>query len=697
MTGTPSIILGNDGGLNVSEDNGATFSSDKNNGLTTHLFYTITGSAKLPSLVMGGLQDNGTRLRKDNGTIYNQVIGGDGLGAAISTENTNTMLGSAQGSSIRTSLHNAPPEVFQMWSPRGGLSDSAGAGFQTAIIPAPYGLDSSGRVFFHFTNSRVWRTNDGGLNWIRIGSATTPLSTGLPATRRFRSSSYNLGVSPADLNRIALGAGGGFMDVTTDGGTTWTDINLVAAVPGYLGFVSSVIWQNNQTIWITSNAQGAGAARVIKASIATPAASWTTATYAVLQTGLPDLPVNRLYVDPRDVTGKTLYAATHAGIYRTVNGGTSWAPYGKGLPTVRVSDIYMPPDGGLIRVATYGRGIWELAPFELVSTVLSDDNKSCDRDGVLDNGETGTLTFRVKNWGSDSLEDLRVKVTSSNPHVTFPSGNTLGFPGISGSQERFASLRVALNGAVGVESTDFTISISGRELGVDAPMTVVSSHRLNYNDVATSSTSDDFESNKSGWSVSGGTLNRPNIIPWQYRSLSQLNRIWWGPDSNGQADDVKSDLPDQQILTSPVMKVGATPLSITFSHRFSFEAGAWDGGVVELTTDNGASWTDIGGGAYNGITNPVTSVPIGSNRPAFVNRLASWPAFVPVTLNLGTAYAGKDVRIRFRSAADESTGAPGWELENISVTGLTNRPFGSLVAQTGVCTAGDRDDEKKSN
>src|SRR5512141_344369 len=245
-TGTPTLILGNDGGLNVSTDDGATFSSDKNNGLVSHLYYTVAGNKDFPNLVIGGLQDNGTRLRTDNSGTHNQVIGGDGMGTNYSVDNTNTVIGSAQGSSMRTNLSNNPPDVFQNWAAAtSGLSD-VGYGFFTAIVPAPANLDSTGRVFFHFSNSRVWKTTNGGLTWVRIASAIAPTSPGLPAARRFRSSPYNLGVSPADLNRIAVGAGGGFLDITTDGGASWTDINLVAAVPGYQGFVTNVTWQDNQ-------------------------------------------------------------------------------------------------------------------------------------------------------------------------------------------------------------------------------------------------------------------------------------------------------------------------------------------------------------------------------------------------------------------------------------------------------------------
>jgi hypothetical protein len=509
-------------------------------------------------------------------------------------------------------------------------------------------------------------------------------SPGLPTTRRFRSSPYNLGVSPTDLNRIAVGAGGGFIDVTTNGGAAWTDINLTAAVPGYQGFVTNVTWQDNQNLWITSVAQATGAARVIKASIASPAASWSTATYAVKQTGLPDLPVTRVYFDPRDAARNTIYAATHVGIYRTVDGGDNWEPYGNGLPTVRVNDIYMPPDGGFIRIATYGRGIWELSQLELVNAILTDDG-ACDDDGALDNGETGRLTITLKNQGPNNVNHVTVTLSSSNPLVTFPEGNVLRFPPVQKNDESTGFIRVALSGAAGPDQTDFSLAINAPELGLPGPFNVVSTHRLNYDEIAGSSATESVESANHGWSILGDPTTAPNIAAWQRRSLSPTRHVFWGPDNNGQTDGEKGDLPDEQILVSPIMNVGTDPLILSFSHRFSFETTGWDGGVVELTTDGGATWVDIGVGAYNGSTNAVTSAPIGASRPAFVNRMTGWPNFATVTRNLGTAYAGQNIRIRFRIGADESTGAPGWDIDDISVTGLTNTPFTALGPNASVC------------
>src|SRR5439155_2637857 len=103
-----------------------------------------------------------------------------------------------------------------------------------------------------------------------------------------------------------------------------------------------------------------------------------------------------------------------------------------GLPTVRVSDMYMPPDGGYLRISTYGRGLWELPQLEYLGAAITDDGNSCDHDGALDNGETGHLVITLNNQGSSPLSNTTATVTSSNPHVSFPSGNSVSFPSASG-------------------------------------------------------------------------------------------------------------------------------------------------------------------------------------------------------------------------------------------------------------------------
>ena len=77
--------------------------------------------------------------------------------------------------------------------------------------------------------------------------------------------------------------------------------------------------------------------------------------------GLPaGVPINAIKNDPTDPSH--LFAGTHLGIYESLDGGVNWARFGSGLPLVNVYDFYISPDGSLMRIATYGRGIWQLAP-----------------------------------------------------------------------------------------------------------------------------------------------------------------------------------------------------------------------------------------------------------------------------------------------------------------------------------------------
>jgi hypothetical protein len=57
-----------------------------------------------------------------------------------------------------------------------------------------------------------------------------------------------------------------------------------------------------------------------------------------------------------------------------------------------------------------------------------------------------------------------------------------------------------------------------------------------------------------------------------------------------------------------------------------------------------------------------------------------------VTLNPVAGYSNQNVMVRFRVGADESTGAPGWDIDDIAFSGLATTPFTALVPDAGVCT-----------
>jgi hypothetical protein len=59
---------------------------------------------------------------------------------------------------------------------------------------------------------------------------------------------------------------------------------------------------------------------------------------------------------------------------------------------------------------------------------------------------------------------------------------------------------------------------------------------------------------------------------------------------------------------------------------------------------------------------------------------------VATTLNLGLAYAGQTVQVRFRFAADVGVGGPGWWLDDLALSGHVGTPFVDIGPETGVCS-----------
>jgi extracellular elastinolytic metalloproteinase len=105
--------------------------------------------------------------------------------------------------------------------------------------------------------------------------------------------------------------------------------------------------------------------------------------------------------------------------------------------------------------------------------------------------------------------------------------------------------------------------------------------------------------------------------------------------------------------------------TLSFWHRFNTEDG-WDGGVVEISTNGGATWADLGSkmisGKYNGSLGTGSNNPIGG-RAAFTGLITS---FMKTDINL-SSYAGQSVNIRFRFASDDNTapGGGGWFVDDI--------------------------------
>jgi photosystem II stability/assembly factor-like uncharacterized protein len=354
--GQNTLIFGTDGGIFVSRDGGASWSDDKNDGIVAFLSNSISGSSKNPQDVIIGLQDTGTRARLGSSSVFNQVVGGDGEGVGWSQANNAFTLASFPGISFARSQGLLPNTFGDWFRANDGIAGLDYYYFFTNIATPRASADPTGGQFFTYTGLRIYKTNNGAATWnvfAQAGSNGLSSSFTPPGAALFRQTHHGIGISPLDTNHISIAENGGRLAITADGGASWVERNLITLVPGYAGFNTSSAWADNNKIYLASENPNANSIRLVKSTNG-------GATWAAANAGLPDVPINRILVDPNDATGNTVYAATWIGVYRTTNGGASWSLFGAGLPRVEVSDLYIPSDGRVLRISTYGRGVWEI-------------------------------------------------------------------------------------------------------------------------------------------------------------------------------------------------------------------------------------------------------------------------------------------------------------------------------------------------
>jgi large repetitive protein len=326
---------------------------------------------------------------------------------------------------------------------------------------------------------------------------------------------------------------------------------------------------------------------------------------------------------------------------------------------------------------------FEVKPRASIESVVVDDAAaSCDSDGYIDSGETGRVVVRIANGGQAPLTGAQVTVTSKLAGTTFPKGATLTVPTVAPYASADVIFEVMLAPSASPKGLDLKVDLAAPS-ACTTSATVDLVRHTNVDEKPASSAKDDVEASATSWSAKDLDSHVLATSIWKREDVSPGVRAWHATDHPAPSDTA---------LESPSFNVGATPFSVSFSHRYQFEIDdqPYDGAVVEVSID-GADWVDAStlsaphyGGRIGDFVGSATNALKG--RQGYVGQSAGWPARTTETLEFGTALAGKVVKIRFRVGTDDMVGAFGWEIDDIQVTGATNTPFASLVADDGVCT-----------
>jgi photosystem II stability/assembly factor-like uncharacterized protein len=254
-------------------------------------------------------------------------------------------------------------------------------------------------------------------------------------------SGYNaLFYPPLEVNGSVIAQAGQSVFISTNNGTTWTNVALPSGVASalaiptptrvYAGTTGGNIYRIDQVggIWTAPVALAlprAGYVSDILVDPTNPNRIWVTysnvtgghvyrsdnggTSWNNMSAGLPNVPANAIVVDPAN-TNRT-YVATDVGVYRSLDAGVSWSSYNNGMPNVIVGDLLFHPVSRLLRAGTRSRGVWEIA----VDQGTMPDVQLYIRDSIVDTGRRipsptgGVDPFQpggVANWADST--DIKV-------------------------------------------------------------------------------------------------------------------------------------------------------------------------------------------------------------------------------------------------------------------------------------------------
>jgi len=169
---------------------------------------------------------------------------------------------------------------------------------------------------------------------------------------------------------------------------------------------------------------------------------------------------------------------------------------------------------------------------------------------------------------------------------------------------------------------------------------------------------DDIESGDANWTT---TQDAPGSVVWQRTGTNPHSGSfsWFAADIGAIGDQVL-------MLSAPfVVPTGGATLS--FQHQYDTEP-LFDGGVVEISSDGGVSWNDLGPHA---ITNPYNGTI--STNFAFGSPIVGRPAYTGTSVGYILSefdlspFADSSVRIRFRMATDVVVGGMGWWVDDVAI------------------------------
>lgn len=362
------LINGNDGGVNISYDDGKTWF--KCNTPPVGQFYAINADRDDPYNVYGGLQDNGVWVGSNKTEIntawhqsgqyeFRELMGGDGMQVMIDPRDNQTVYTGFQfGSYFRINKISGRSDFI---TPRHELGERPlRFNWQTPIWLSRHNPD-----ILYLGAHKVYRTMNKGRDWealsgdLTLGGKKGDVPFGTLTT---------LHESPLKFGLLYAGSDDGLIHVSRDGGDTWNPIS--SGLPQGL-WVSRVTASQHEKgrVYITLNGYREDHFDAYVFVSEDYGANWKR----LGQGSLPNEPINVIKEDPEN--SEILYVGGDHGLYISLDSGMTFMKLCPDMPAVPVHDLVVQEDAKELIVGTHGRSLY-LIPLEhiqlLKDTLLSE-------------------------------------------------------------------------------------------------------------------------------------------------------------------------------------------------------------------------------------------------------------------------------------------------------------------------------------
>ena len=373
------LIIGDDGGAQVSYDKGKTWSTYYNQ--PTAQYYRVTTDNSFPYRIYVAQQDNSTQRVRHRSLGYNigdddweSTAGGESGHIAIDPNNNEIVYGGSYlGFLERRNHEKQTSRTINVW-PITTLGEGAEAMKYRFNWNFPIAFSKHDSSKLYTFSNQVHLSTDEGQSWETISPDLTRndksklVSSGGPITQdntgvEYYATIFAVDESPIQEGLMWVGSDDGMIHLTKDSGKTWENVT-PKKIPEWL-MINSI----DASSFDTGTAYVAGTR--YKLGDFTPYL-YVTEDYGknwkLITSGIDDEHFTRVL--RADKSNKNiLYAGTETGMYISYDKGTSWNKFQKNLPIVPITDLTIK-DNSLI-VATQGRSIWMLDDLTVIHQLSS--------------------------------------------------------------------------------------------------------------------------------------------------------------------------------------------------------------------------------------------------------------------------------------------------------------------------------------